>query len=116
MLTFSFAVIYSLVIFIGITTQSSILAILINIFLIFLICPFLASREQVLFTFITGDVGQFIINFLYYILPKPNDLQTITGNIIKGEKVVSWQPVITSALFLITFLSASIFVFKKKDY
>jgi len=43
-------------------------------------------------------------------------LQTITGNIIKGEKVVSWQPVITSALFLITFLSASIFVFKKKDY
>ncbi|MBN8568602.1 MAG: ABC transporter permease [Ignavibacteria bacterium] len=116
MLTFSFAVIYSLVIFIGITTQSSILAILINIFLIFLICPFLASREQVLFTFITGDVGHFIINFLYYILPKPNDLQTITGNIIKGEKVVSWQPVITSALFLITFLSASIFVFKKKDY
>lgn len=116
MLTFSFAVIYSLVIFIGIISQSSILSILINIFLIFLICPFLASRETFLFQFVTNNVGQFIINFFYYILPKPGDLQVITGNIIKKEKIESWQPVLTSALFLITFLSASIYLFKKKDY
>jgi ABC-type transport system involved in multi-copper enzyme maturation permease subunit len=115
-LTFSFAVIYSLVIFIGITTQSSILSILINIFLIFLIYPFLASRETLLFQFITNNIAQFIINFFYYILPKPGDLQEISKSIIRGEKVVSWQPVITSALFLITFLSASIYFFKKKDY
>lgn len=116
MLTFSFAVIYSLVIFIGITTQSSVLSIIINIFLIFLICPLLANRETVLFQFITNNVVQFIINFFYYVLPKPSDLQTITVKIISGEKIDSWQPVITSALFLIAFLSASIYIFKKKDY
>ena len=115
-LTFSFAVIYSLVIFIGIMTQSSILSIIINIFLLFLICPLLGSRETVLFQFITNDVLKFIINFFYYILPKPGDLQAISVNVIRGEKIPSWQPVITSALFLITFLSASIYFFKKKDY
>lgn len=115
-LTFSFAVIYSLVIFIGVMTQSSVLSIIINIFLIFLICPFLASRETVLFQFITNNVAQFIINFFYYILPKPGDLQTITTHIINKENIPSWQPVLTSALFLITFLSASIYFFKKKDY
>lgn len=116
MLTFSFAVIYALVILIGLMTQSSVLSIIINIFLLFLICPLLGSRETVLFQFITNNVAQFIINFFYYVLPKPGDLQSITGNIIKGEKILSWQPVITSALLLITFLSASIYYFKKKDY
>ena len=115
-LTFSFAVIYSLVIFIGITTQSTILAIIINVFLIFLICPVLASREFGLFQFISNDVVKFIINFFYYILPKPNDLQSMSIKITSGEKIESWQPVITSALFLITFLSASMYLFKKKDY
>jgi len=104
------------VIFIGVTTQSSILSIIINIFLIFLICPILYSREDVLFQFITNDIAQFVINFFYYILPKPDDLRAITVKIINGEKITSWQPVITSALFMITFLSASIFIFKKKDY
>jgi len=115
-LTFSFAVIYSLVIFIGVTTQSSILSIIINVFLIFLICPILYSRETVLFQFITNDIAQFVINFFYYILPKPDDLRAVSVSIINGEKITSWQPVITSALFMITLLSASIFIFKKKDY
>jgi len=115
-LTLSFAVIYSLVIFLGLTTKSTILTIIITLFLVFVITPFLAVREETIFTIINNDVIKFIINFFYYIFPKPSDINIICTDIITGEPVKSYQPLITSLLFMITMLSVSILYFKKKDY
>jgi ABC-type transport system involved in multi-copper enzyme maturation permease subunit len=114
-LTLSFAVIYSLVIFLGLTTRSTILTIIITLFLVFVITPFLAGRENI-FTIINNDVIKFIINFFYYIFPKPLDIDKICANIITGEPIKSYQPLITSLLFMIAMLSVSILYFKKKDY
>ena len=115
-LTLSFAVIYSVVVFIGLTTQSSVLTIIITLFLVFVITPVLGMREQTIFTFVKSDAIRFIINFFYYILPKPSDINTITANIVSGSPVDSYQPVYTSLLFMFTMLSLSIWYFKKKDY
>lgn len=115
-LTLSFAVIYALIILIGLLSQSTILSIIISFFLVFIVCPILAAREETLFTFINNDVVQFIINFFYYILPKPSDINNITMNIITGEPVKSYQPVYSSILFMLAALSVSIFYFRKKDY
>ena len=115
-LTLSFAVIYSFVIFLGLTTKSSILTIIITLFLVFVISPFLSVREETVFTFIKNDVFKFIINFFYYILPKPSDINTICSNIIMGEPILSYQPLITSLLFMVTMLSVSILYFRKRDY
>lgn len=115
-LTFSFAVIYSVVILIGLLTQSTVLTIIINIFLVFVITPLLGSRETVLYGFITNGTIQFILNLVYYILPKPGDLNVISKSLLQGEAVKSWQPLITSFLLMVTCLSVSIFYFKKKDY
>lgn len=116
LMTFSFAVIFSFVILIGLTTQSSVLSIIITLFLVFVICPVLAVREEVIFSFVNNEIIKFILNFFYYILPKPNDLINIAGNIIKGEEIFSYQPLITSFLFMFAILSLSILYFKKKDY
>jgi ABC-type transport system involved in multi-copper enzyme maturation permease subunit len=115
-LTLSFAIIYSIVIILGLTTQSSVLTIIINIFLVFVILPVLGARETTIFTFVNSDVIRFIVNFFYYILPKPSDINIIMGNIVNGKPVESYQPVYTSLLFMITMLSLSIWYFKKKDY
>ena len=115
-LTFSFAVIYSVVILIGLLTQSTVLTIIINIFLVFIITPILGNRETVLYGFISNGTIQFVLNVFYYILPKPGDLNNMSMSLLQGEPVKSWQPLITSALLMLTCLSASIFYFKKKDY
>jgi ABC-type transport system involved in multi-copper enzyme maturation permease subunit len=115
-LTFAFAVMYSIVVLIGLTTQSSIIAILVNLFLLFVICPILAARETVIFTFVTNDVVRFLFNFFYYIFPKPGEINDITIKLITNEPVASWQPVITSFLFCAAVMSYSVYYFSRKDY
>ncbi|MBK9330822.1 MAG: ABC transporter permease [Ignavibacteria bacterium] len=115
-LTLSFAIIYSLIIFIGLVSQSTILSILVSFFLVFIVCPILYVREATIFSLVENNVVQFIINFFYYILPKPNDINKITTDIITGEEVNSYMPVFSSILFMLAVLSASVFYFKKKDY
>jgi ABC-type transport system involved in multi-copper enzyme maturation permease subunit len=115
-LTLSFAVIYSLIILIGLLTNSTILSILIGMLLTFILSPVLFAREQIIFPLTDSSVVKFIFNFLYYILPKPSDLNSISSAIITGEPVASWQPVITSVLFMLVMLSLSILYFRKKDY
>ncbi|MGA2668059.1 MAG: hypothetical protein ABSF32_03975 [Ignavibacteria bacterium] len=115
-LTFAFAVMYSIVVFIGLTTQSSVIAILVNLFLLFVICPILGNRETVIFTFVTNEAVRFIFNFFYYIFPKPGEINDITIKLITREPVASWQPVITSFLFCAALMSYSVYYFSKKDY
>ncbi|MFZ1321155.1 MAG: ABC transporter permease subunit [Ignavibacteria bacterium] len=115
-LTLSFAVIYSLIIFIGLISQSTILSILVSFFLVFIVCPILYVREATIFSLVENNAAQFVINFFYYIFPKPSDINKITTDIITGEAVNSYMPVFSSVLFMLAVLSASIFYFKKKDY
>lgn len=115
-LTLSFAVIYALIILIGVTTQSTILSIIISMFLVFVVCPVLFVRETVVFSLITNSAAQFVINFFYYILPKLNDINQITEDIITGSEVRSYMPALTSLLFMLAALSLSIFYFRKRDY
>lgn len=115
-LTFAFAVMYSIVVLIGLLTNSSIIAILINLFLLFVLLPLLAGRESIIFTFVTNDAIRFVFNFLYYIFPKPGEITEISIKIITHEAVDSWQPVITSFLFGAAVMAYSAYYFSKKDY
>lgn len=115
-LTLSFAIIYSLIILIGLVSQSTILSIIISLFLVFIVCPVLYHRETLIFSLVNNNAAQFIVNFFYYVLPKPSDINKITTDIITGSPVESYMPVISSVLFMLAALSASIFYFKKKDY
>ena len=129
-LSFAFAVMYSISVVLGLTTQSTIISILVNFFLIFVLCPILSAREQVIFSFAKSDAVQFIFNFFYYILPKPGEIKDVTIALISGQSVPfwkgaanevgmmgpSWMPVITSFVFCAAVMSYSIYYFSKKDY
>jgi ABC-2 type transport system permease protein len=115
-LTFSFAVLYSLIILINLLTQSSILAILVGLFLVFIVTPILSVREEIIFSLIDNAMVKFVVNFFYYILPKPGDLNDIAVRLVLQEPILSYQPMISSLLFMLACLSISIFYFRKKDY
>lgn len=113
--TFIFAVLYSLVLLVGVLTQSTVLSIIINLLILFPITGLLAQRET-FYGFLSGGVIQGILNFFYYIFPKPWDLREMSAIMISGGTIDSWQPLITSLLFLLAMLSISIYYFSKKDY
>lgn len=129
-LTFAFTVMYSISIYIGLAAQSSIVSILVNFFLIFVFCPILSAREQLIFTIVKSDIVKFIFNFFYYILPKPGEIKDLTIAIIAGENIPLWKGVvaesgilgpswlsaITSLLFCAVLFSYSAYYFIKKDY
>ncbi len=113
-ITIAFAVLYSLVILGGILTRSSVLAMMLSILIFLAISPALRYREQI-YELINGT-WQFILDTLYYIFPKTSELFTITIDLSNGNGIFSWQPIITSLLFMILTLALSITIFSKKDY
>jgi len=129
-LAFAFSVMYSISVLIGLTTQSSIIAILVNFFLIFVLCPILSAREQLIFSFVKSEPIQFIFNFFYYIIPKPGEIKDVTVALISGQEIPlwkgvanelgmmgpSWMSVITSFIFCAAVMSYCVYYFSRKDY
>lgn len=113
--TFIFAVLYSLILLIGLISQSTIITILVNLLLFFPITGILSTREQI-YTFVTNGAVKGVIDFFYYILPKPWDMHDMILKLIAGEQIASWQPLITSTIFMLTMITLSIYYFSKKDY
>ncbi|OGU56740.1 MAG: hypothetical protein A2V66_04760 [Ignavibacteria bacterium RBG_13_36_8] len=114
-ITFTFSVLYSLIILIGILTRSSILAMMLTYLIFFVFSPILAARDKI-FLLIDSTFVEGLLEGLYYILPKTNELGVITQNLAMGANITDYQPIITSLLFMILNLTLSIIIFSKKDY
>jgi ABC-type transport system involved in multi-copper enzyme maturation permease subunit len=131
MITLAFAVMYTINVYIGLLTQSTIISILVNFFLIFVLCPILSIREGLIFTFVQNTGVQFVFNFFYWVLPKPGEIKDIAASLIIDKKIdfwttsinveagdftASWMSLLTSLLFCIALFSYSVYYFSKKDY
>ncbi len=114
-ITFTFAVLYGLIILVGIITQSSILAMMLTYLIFLIISPVLNARDK-LALLINNDFVNKIIDVLYYIFPKTSELADITVTTATGGTITDFQPVVTSFLFMILTLYISIIIFSKKDF
>ena len=130
-LTVAFGVMFSITLLFGLLTQSSIVSILINFFMIFVLCPVLSHREAWIFTFVKNGSVQFIFNVIYYIFPKPGEIGDLSIALTAGEPINSgltavgpenalllgnWMSLITSVLFCAVIIGYSAYYFSKKDY
>lgn len=114
-ITYAFAVLYSLIILIGILSQSSILAMMLSYVIFFILSPILNIRDQIMMLS-DSQVLRVVLEGLYYIVPKTSELGSITGDIAVGGSLYDFQPIFTSGVFLILSLALSIIIFSKKDY
>jgi ABC-2 type transport system permease protein len=114
-ITFTFAVFYALIIFLGVVSQNSILSMMVCYFIFLIVSPILAARENI-FQFIKNDLIKGVFDVLYYILPKTSELGSITEALVKKQTIESMQPVYSSAAFMVLIFGLSIFIFRKKDY
>jgi ABC-2 type transport system permease protein len=114
-ITFTFGSLYSLIILIGILTQSSVLAMMISYIIFFVLSPVLTARDTIT-VFLDSPFMETLMDVLYYIIPKTSELGTLTTEIALGYGISEYQPILTTFGFLVLVLYISIIIFSKKDY
>jgi ABC-type transport system involved in multi-copper enzyme maturation permease subunit len=114
-ITFTFASLYALIILVGILTQSSILAMMLSYIIFFVLSPILTARDTIS-AFIDNKVVEWIMDILYYIIPKTSELGSLTTEMAMGYGIDEYQPILSTLIFTVLVLYTSIIIFSKKDY
>jgi len=114
-ITFSFAVLYSIIVFSGILSGNSILGMMLSYLIFLIISPILASRN-IWFQLFESDIVKKVISFFYYILPKTSEINSMTNTLVLNKPITDYQPVYSSFIFLVLMIALSIYIFEKKDY
>lgn len=114
-ITFSFAVLYSIIVFSGIISGNSVLGMMLSYLIFLILSPLLASRN-VWFQFIKSDLAKDIVSFFYYILPKTSEIDKMTNTLVLNQQINNYQPLYSSLIFLTLMIALSIYIFEKKDY
>ncbi len=116
-ITFTFAVLYAMIVFFGVLTQSSILGMMVAYLIFLVLSPLLHFFKNNMDSFIHSSFVKGIISFLYYVVPKTTELLgDLTKSLASGKGINDYQPVWTSALFLLLMMYLSTLAFRKKDF
>ena len=116
-ITFTFAVLYSMIVLFGIITQGSVFGMMMAYFTFLILSPLLFTAKEKFLDTIENGLLKNLIKGCYYIVPKTSELMgSVLNSITAGKEIESFQPVITSMVFLILMLLFSILIFRKKDF
>lgn len=110
----TFMIMYTLMILFSIFTKSSAFSLMLTYFIIFL-SPLLIPRDQI-YALLSSKFYAYILDGLYYFLPKTTEIGNITRLIVGGLPVNSWMPLWSSLLFALFIFSLSAFIFQRKNY
>jgi len=117
LITFTFAVLYSIIVLLGVITQGSMSGMMAAYFIYIILSPLLYMAKFKGMNFIENETLKTGINWFYYIIPKTQELMGDTLNDLTTKNgIQNYQPVATSFAFLIVMLLLSIFLFRKKDF
>ncbi len=117
LITFSFAILYSVIVLIGVITKGSVLGMMISYLIYLVLSPLLGFFFHNGDIFTTGAVTKWIVKILYYIVPQTSEVSgSITNQIVMGKTVESYNPIWVSMLFIILTMGIAISIFRKKDF
>ncbi len=114
-ITFTFGSLYSLIILVGVLTQSSVLAMMLSYIIFFVLSPVLAARDTISM-FLNSSLMETLMDAMYYFIPKTSELGSLTTEIALGYGISEYQPILSTFVFLVLVLYISIIIFNKKDY
>ncbi len=112
-ITVMFAVMYSVILTIAIATRSSGLGLVITYGLIFF-SIMLASHEQ-LVPVLSSTAAAIFMTF-YHVLPNFIEVVTVQAQLVEGEAVTTWYPLISSLIFGAVLHGIGFFWFSRRDF
>lgn len=108
-----FAVMYAPIMFMGVWTQSTALALITTYGLIF-VSMFLAGGETLATQL--GTVSEPIFWGLYHTLPNFTEVTMVISALAQAEPVASWYPLLSSLFFAAVLYAASVVWFARRDF
>ena len=116
-ITFTFSILYSVVVLFGILFRSSVPGMMIAYFIFLILSPAIHFIKLQLQTLTGREALTSIVDGLYYFIPKTSELMgTINSNLGQGKPIGDVQPVLSSFLFLILTLFFCDYLLQKKDF
>jgi ABC-type transport system involved in multi-copper enzyme maturation permease subunit len=112
MIIITFAILYSLMTFLGIITGSGAFSLMIT-YLILFFSPLLLQRDKI-YALLSGKFYGYLLDGLYHFLPKTSELGNITRLLVQGSSVPSWLPLWTSLFFGVIMFIISTILFSRK--
>lgn len=110
----SFFVWLSITITAGIVSGSNAISIM-SAFLFWVAQAILRFHEQIKGFLASKPVG-YIIDALYYVVPKTGEIGDLTDALALGKPVESWMPLSSSLMFSVALICLAAVIFKRKDY
>lgn len=104
----------SITAFAGVAFGSNAIA-LMSAFIIWILQKILAGRE-ILEALTSSKIIKYIVDTLYYIIPKTGGISDIAIKLTAGRPVNDWMPFYSSFLFALALLYVTIVIFKLKNY
>lgn len=111
-----FLALYSLLIYIGLLTQSSALGMIISYILVVVVIPVLANRQTTLFQLIHSDFWQSVITGLYNALPQADAIHNISVKLIVNKPIGDLYSLGSAAVFALVFFALSAWTFHRKEF
>ena len=111
---FTFSVLLTVVVLLGVLVESTALATMVTMGL--MILSAVLAQTPLMMRLLSSETSRTIWRTLYYALPKVYDLGSMTLNFVRRMPVETWTPVWSSALFGAVVLSAALAIFARKDF
>jgi ABC-2 type transport system permease protein len=106
-----FAIMFTFTLLMG----NGLASLMVTYFLWLVLSPILAVREQI-YPLIKGAVFRRVMDFLYHVLPKNQEIFTTTLQVVRGREVGDWYPFWSSILMAGAFLAIAAVLFSRKDF
>jgi len=114
MIVVTFAILFALMTFLGVTIRSGPFSLMITYLIIFF-SPLLLQRDAI-YALLSSKYYAYLFDGLYHFLPKTSELGNITRLLVQGADVNSWMPLWTSLIFGVLMLAVSNIVFSRKNF
>lgn len=110
----SFFIWLSITVTAGIVSGSNAISIM-SAFLFWVGQAILRLHEQIN-NFLDIKPVEYVVDALYYIVPKTGEIGELTDALALGRPVESWMPLYSSLVFSVAFVTLAVVVFKRKSY
>jgi ABC-type transport system involved in multi-copper enzyme maturation permease subunit len=110
----TFMILYTMMAFFGVLTSSGPFSLMIT-FLIIVSSPLLIARDKI-YALLSNKIYGYIIDGLYYFLPKSGELGDMTQKLVRGVEISSWFPLWSSIFFGFFVFWLTSLLFSKKNF
>ena len=114
MIILTFAVLYTLMMILSLLTGSGPFSLMLT-YLILFFSPLLLQRDKI-YALLSAKFYGYLIDGIYYFLPKTAELGNITQQLVRGIEITSWMPLWTSLIFGGLMFIISIIIFQNKNF